>query len=150
MNWKTYLSRGLIKEQRPNFMQIKRQIKRAQKDLRTVSLVVNDDPEWASTIAYQAMLRSGRALLYAHGYLPADGQQHKTVVEITGIILGKEYELLVKHFERMRKKRNIFFYESEDANNLTEAHKAAEAAKELVDLLKRKIIMLDPQRLLKL
>lgn len=150
MIWKSYLDRGLIKEQRSDFIQITRQIQRAQKDLKTFSLVVTADPEWASTIAYQAMLRMGRALLYAHGYLPADGQQHKTVVEITGRILGKDYELLVKHFERMRKKRNTFFYESQDAHNLTEAKRAAVVAKELVELLKQKIITLDPQHSLRL
>lgn len=149
MNWKPYLDNGLIKEQKPNFSQIERQIKRAQKDLKTFGLVIRADPEWASTIAYQAMLRMGRALMFSCGFLPADGQQHKTVVEITGNILGEKYSLLIKQFERMRKKRNTFFYDGEDAHNLTEAKKAAEAANELIIIVSNRINSLNPQKILK-
>lgn len=149
MNWKQYLDQGLVKEQKPNFPQIERQIKRAKKDLKTFGLVIHDDPEWASTIAYQAMLRMGRALLFSYGFLPADGQQHKTVVEITGNIIGEKYSLLIKQFERMRKKRNIFFYEAEDAHNLTEAKKAAEVASDLISIVGSQINALNPQKSLK-
>lgn len=79
MNWAKYLNKGLIKEQKSNFKQLGKQIIRAEKDLSTFSLVIDADPEWASTIAYQAMLRAGRALLYSFGFLPADGQPYKLV-----------------------------------------------------------------------
>ena len=49
--------------------------------------------------------------MFSFGYLPADGQQHKTVIEITGGLLGKEYGLVVKYFDRMRRSRNAFFYD---------------------------------------
>ena len=52
MNWAKYLNKGLIKEQKSNFKQIGKQIIRAEKDLSTFSLVIDADPEWASTIAY--------------------------------------------------------------------------------------------------
>ncbi len=63
--------------------------------------------------------------------------------------LGEKYGLLIKHFERMRKKRNIFFYEAEDAHNLTEAKKAAEVANELLNIVSNQINSLNPQRILK-
>jgi uncharacterized tellurite resistance protein B-like protein len=113
-----YLRNGLIKQQRIDFNQITKQIVRAGKDLDTFTLVLEKDPEWAATIAYQATLRAGRALLFSFGYLPADGQQHKTVVEITGKILGEQFDLVVLQFERLRKKRNVFFYDSIDTGNL--------------------------------
>ena len=59
-DWGEYLKKGLVKAQRPNFGQIEQQIGRAQKDLETFGVVLHSDPEWASTIAYQAMLRLGR------------------------------------------------------------------------------------------
>jgi hypothetical protein len=80
----------LLKKCEPDFRQISQQINRAIRDMHTFALVAEDDPEWAATIAYQSMLRVGRALLYSYGYLPADGQQHKTVVELTGEILGRK------------------------------------------------------------
>lgn len=138
--------RGLIKRAKPDFAQIQRQMHRARRDLQTFELVAASDPEWAATIAYQSMLRVGRALLYSHGYLPADGQQHKTVVELTGIILGPEFQLLVGQFERLRRKRNSFFYESKDAGSNSEARKAAQTAGSLLDGVYRRIAELNPQQ----
>jgi uncharacterized protein (UPF0332 family) len=91
------------------------------------------------------MLRAGRALLFAHGYLPADGQQHKTVVEITGKLLGEENVVTVLQFEKLRKKRNVFFYDSVDTANITEARKATETAKKLIEAVKEKLIALNSQ-----
>ncbi len=146
INWADYLKQGLIKVQAPNLRQIEKQILRAEKDLKTFHLVEKDDPEWASAIAYQAMLRMGRALLFSYGYLPAERQQHKTVVEITGKILGSEFSLVIKHFDRLRKKRNVFFYDSEDAKNFTEAKKAIVVAEELLTEIKGKIKTINPQQ----
>lgn len=150
MDFQEYIDKGLLKKQKSNFKQISKQIIRAEKDLHTYNLVINKDPEWASTIAYQAILRTGRALLFAHGYLPADGQQHKTVVEITGKILGEEFSLVVKQFNRLRRKRNLFFYDSEDIGNYTEAKKAFRTARKLLDEIKKEISKLNPQGSFKL
>jgi hypothetical protein len=65
INFNEYLNSGFIKKQNPNFFQIQKQIKRAEKDLKTFNLVIDEDPEWASAIAYTAMLRAGRALLFS-------------------------------------------------------------------------------------
>jgi uncharacterized protein (UPF0332 family) len=146
MNFNPYLQKGLLKKQPANFKQIHTQLTRAQKDLSTFLLVLDRDPEWAATIAYQAMLRAGRALLFAHGYLPADGQQHKTVVEITGLILGQEYNSVTMQFEKFRKKRNIFFYDSYDSANIGEARNALETARKLITAIKDLISSLDPQQ----
>jgi uncharacterized protein (UPF0332 family) len=140
-----YFQKGLLKKQQPNFKQVAAQISRAIKDLATYKLVVGNDPEWAASIAYQAMLRAGRALLFSFGYLPANGQQHKTVVEITGLILGKEYETIVLLFEKFRRKRNLFFYDSIDTANATEAKKSAETAQKLIEAIQKQIKMLNPQ-----
>ena len=144
-DWGEYLKKGLVKEQRPNFSQIEQQIGRAQKDLETFGVVLHSDPEWASTIAYQAMLRLGRALIFSYGHLPTDGRQHKTVVEITGKLLGEDFDLLVKYFDRMRRSRNTFFYDSLDSNNEAQANKAFEMAGALLKVVKDKIRKNNPQ-----
>ncbi len=145
-DWAEYLKKGLVKKQRPSFDQIEQQIVRAEKDLKTFGLVLDSDPEWACTIAYQAMLRVGRALMFSYGYLPADGQQHKTVVEITGKLLGKNFDLLIQYFDRMRRNRNVFFYDSLDTNNKAQAKKARETAVELLKVVKTTIRKQNPQR----
>ena len=145
IDWGEYLIKGLVKEQRPNFDQIEQQIIRAEKDLKTFGLVLSSDPEWACTIAYQAMLRMGRALMFSYCYLPADGQQHKTVVEITGKLLGNKFNLLIQYFDRMRRNRNNFFYDSLDTNNEAQAKKAFETAGELLKIVKDTIRKSNPQ-----
>ncbi|MBI5242196.1 MAG: hypothetical protein HY922_00775 [Elusimicrobia bacterium] len=85
-----------------------------------------------------SMVRAGRALVFALGYLPAGAQQHKTVVELTGRILGDEYAGLVRRFDVMRKRRNVFFYDSEDLHSGTEAHSAVECAAALLGKIKDK------------
>ncbi|MFH1830705.1 MAG: HEPN domain-containing protein [Pseudomonadota bacterium] len=134
-----YLKRGQLKKQKPQYKQIEYQIKRAQRDLKTARLLVEADPEWAITVAYHAMLRAGRALLFSHGYLPADGAQHKTVVELTGSILGNDYKRLVQQFERMRRKRNIFFYESFESTTVTEAKSSLKTAADMQERIRSAI-----------
>jgi len=142
VDWRAYLTSGHVKEVKPDFRQIERQVLRAEKDLRTFELVIEADPEWASTIAYQAKLRLGRALMFSSGYLHADGQQHKTVVEITGRLLGGEYGRVVKYFDRMRRSRNVFFYDSLDAGGQAQAIKALGTAGELLKAVKAKCTLL--------
>lgn len=139
MLFETYLKKGLLKSQRPNFKQIENQLARAEKDLKTAAKVVKEDPEWGATIAYHAILRAGRALLFAKGYLPSDGAQHKTVVELTHQLLGKEYSLLVNKFEGMRRKRNLFFYELDPFGTTTEAQNAIKTASELIPVIEEVI-----------
>jgi len=85
-------------------------------------------------MAYMAMLKAGRALLLFMGYRPIDGAQHKTVVEMTGIILGNKYEALISHFETMRRKRNEMTYE---AGALLSPGEAEAAFQDAISLIRR-------------
>ena len=91
------------------------------------------------------MLRAGRALLFSKGYLPADGAQHKTVVDLTHQLLGKDYAILVERFEKLRRKRNLFFYESDLFGTLTEAESALKAASQLVQVIRQRVREENPQ-----
>lgn len=145
MPFEAFLKKGLLKQQRINFKQIEKQIIRAKKDLKTAQTVLDEDPEWGATIAYHAMLRAGRALLFSKGYLPADGAQHQTVVELTHKLLGKDYSLLIQKFEKMRRRRNIFFYESDPFGTSTEAENALKTASQLIHIIEEMIQKENPQ-----
>ena len=92
-----------------------------------------------ATIAYQATVRAGRALIFAPGFLPAGGGQHKTVVALTGRILGAEHEMLIQRFERLRRKRNTFFYDSEESFSQTEVGNALKAAQRLLAIIEERV-----------
>jgi len=144
--FETHLRRGKVKKQTPNFCQIRQHLVRARRDLKTYEVVVSEDQEWAATIVYQAMLRAGRALVFAHGYLPADGAQHRTVVELTGALLGSDFSGLVGQFERLRRKRNMFFYDAGEAFSQSEASRSLNIAKKLIGAIECKVAELDPQK----
>ena len=145
MPFEAYLRRGLLKRQKANFRQIERQLVRAHKDLETSRSILGKDPEWAATIAYQSMMRAGRAIIFSRGYLPIDGAQHRSVVELTVQILGKSFSLLTEKFEKMRRKRDLFFYESDPFGTRTDAENSLKAASELIKAVSEKIQRANPQ-----
>jgi uncharacterized protein (UPF0332 family) len=130
--FESYIRKGLLKHQRINWKQIEAQIHMAHRDVKTAEVVTAADPSWSLTMIYQALLRAGRALLMAHGVLPADGGQHKTVVDLVGQILGKEFSVPVSAFEKMRKKRNLFFYDSVESSTETEVKNAFRIARKII------------------
>jgi uncharacterized protein (UPF0332 family) len=138
---------GFIEKQEIGFDQIIKHLSRAQKDLRVAKANLEIDSEAAYNYSYLAMLRSGRALMFSFGYRPIDGRQHKTVVEFTDIILGKEFSLLISYFDKMRKLRNRFTYdEPEILVSRTQAEQSLKKAREMVRRVSDFIQKQNPQK----
>ncbi len=91
------------------------------------------------------MLHAARAFILLKGFRPADGYQHKTVVEFMSHFWGREFKVIVEQFDRMRRKRNIFTYEIDISISKSEASNALEKAKRFVDLIKGIIQKENPQ-----
>lgn len=105
------------------------------------------DSEVAYALAYQAMLRAGRGLMFSRGYRSCDGEQHKTVVLFCEDVLGHEFADLVRKFDRMRKKRNQFNYDEPDLLvTETETQNALESAREFVEKISEFIQKQNPQK----
>lgn len=126
-------SRGLIEPVQYGPGQISANLTRAARDLTTAAATMPLDAEWAYAIAYHAMLRAGRALMFSNGWRPKGRDQHKTVVEYCAGILGAEYQRLVLRFNRMRVRRNDFIYEPERPIPHAEAIQSLESAREFVE-----------------
>ena len=144
-----YLGKGLLKRQKSNFQAIEKLMLRAHKDLETAKANLNIDEGIAYTIAYLAMLHAGRALMLLKGLRPADGYQHKTVVEFMAYFLGKEFKNIVERFEKMRKKRNVFTYEVSISISKIEAENALNTGVKFVHLIEDIIKKGNPQTELK-
>ena len=140
-----YLNKGLLKRQKSNYRTPEALILRALKDLKTSKANLDIDEGTAYAIAYLAMLRAGRAFMILKGLRPANGYQHKTVVEFMAYFLGKKFESLVEHFDRMRKKRNIFTYDVGISISKTEAKNALNTAAEFVNVIRDVIRRENPQ-----
>ena len=129
---KRLLNRGLIKKQGVNFNQIDARLFRAKKDLIASKANLEIDEEVTYNYAYLAMLRCGRAIMFMEGYRPTDGQQHKTVIEFTGRILGEKFINIIKKFDNMRRKRNQFTYDPYLPVSKLEAKNALKTAEEFI------------------
>ncbi len=139
------LAKGLLKRQRSGFVAVEKLVLRSQKDLKTAKANLNIDEGIAYTVAYLAMPRAGRALMLLKGFRPADGYQHKTVVEFIAHCLGDGYKNLAERFDRMRRKRNIFTYEIEVTISRTEAEGALATAAKFVEVIRELIKEENPQ-----
>lgn len=109
--------------------------------MKTAEVNLEIDLTWSFTIAYHSMIRAGRALMYSKGYLPTAKHSHKTIVEFTRLALGDEYHNLIGRFNRMRRQRHDFIYDSKNHITHHEAKSSLEAAKKLIN----KIIVLVKQ-----
>lgn len=133
MYYEKFLRDKLIKRQVPDFKQIGKQLQRSLKDLKTSEANLEIDLTWSLAIAYHAMIRAGRALMYSKGYLPTARRSHKTIIEFTKFLLGHEYSVLVDKFNRLRRKRHDFIYESKNHVTYSEAKSCLQTAKDLIE-----------------
>jgi uncharacterized protein (UPF0332 family) len=123
---------GKIRKQKAGFVQIEALLKEAILDLEEAKKIAHLAERATYLLAYNAMLKAGRALMLVQGYVPDNGSQHKTVVEMTNAILGDKYEAIAGQFETMRRKRNEMTYESGTLLSKSEAQKAFSDAIALV------------------
>jgi uncharacterized protein (UPF0332 family) len=146
MDLKRLEAQGLIEKAKFSGGQIKPNLNRAQRDLRTAKANLKIDEEWAYTIAYHAMLRAGRAFMFASGYRPRGKDQHKTVVEFCSESLGLDFQDLTTRFNRMRLKRHDFIYDPERPISKTEALKSLESAVHFVEEIIQRIHKMNPPK----
>jgi uncharacterized protein (UPF0332 family) len=126
---------GVIKKCLVDHKAIINLIKRAFTDLETARRNLDDDKECAYNYAYNAMLRSGLALMFSDGFRPEIKDKHLTIVRFVNSVLGDEFKILLNNYDFMRRKRNRFIYEPDIPCSKKEAEDALTTARELVDII---------------
>lgn len=121
-------------------------VKRAYIDIKTAKRNLREDEECAFNYAYNAMLRSGLALMFSEGFRPDIKDKHLTVVRFVSSILGEEFKKLINDYDFMRKKRNRFIYEPDIPCSIKEAKDALKTAEEFVDKISKLIREKLPQK----
>lgn len=136
---------GKLKKQKAGIVQIEALLRESILDLKEARQIVDIADRATYLLAYNAMLKAGRALLLWHGYRPDDGAQHKTVVETTAAFLGERFKSLTQHFETMRRKRNEMTYEAGTLLSKTEVKQSFDDAVALVQEIYCKVKAKNPQ-----
>ena len=109
----------------------------ALRDIETARSILANNQDWAYTIAYNAVLQAGRALMFSQGYRPDGANQHVSVVKFVELYLDKNDSII---FDRMRRKRNSSVYDT--AGSITESE-AAFALSEAEDLVEKIFAIID-------
>lgn len=144
MSQKVLLDQGLIKKCPVDWKTINNFIKRAYTDLKTAKRNIDDDEECAYTYAYNAMLRSGLALMFCKGYRPEIKDKHLTIVKFASQILGKRFKEVINNYDYMRRKRHRFIYEPDIPCSRKEAEDALKTAKSFIDIISEMIKSKNP------
>ncbi len=122
-----------IKPYRARATEIQRLLKVAARDLATAARNLDDDPDWAFSIAYNAVLQAARSLMFHRSYRPRGKDQHHTVVRFAELTLGQEFREQVAYFDQMRRKRHRVVYEVAGLVSRQEAEQALDFCRKFVE-----------------
>lgn len=136
---------GKLREEKIGFVQIEGLLTDALKDIREAKRELDIGERGPFLLAYQAMLKAGRALLFLESLRPTDGAQHKTVVQVCEFFLGATFKNLAQQFEEMRRKRNQLVYEYGSLLSHSEVKAALVDAEEWIRAIAQKVKIKNPQ-----
>jgi uncharacterized protein (UPF0332 family) len=139
------VKQNLIKACPVDWKTINNLIKRTHDDLKTAMRNLPDDPECAYNYAYNAMMRSGLALMLSYGFRPEIKDKHLTIVKFTSSILGEKFNRVMNDYDFMRRKRHHFIYEPDIPCSMHEAENAISTAKSFVTAINDLIKKQNPQ-----
>ena len=107
----SWVQQGKIKKEKVHQDQIKTLLEKSEKDIKISKLNIEIDLETAYNLAYNSMIKAGRALMLSKGYRSVGAEQHKTTVEFCGYFIDDKSRDLIKSFDRMRRNRNTLAYD---------------------------------------
>ncbi len=121
--------RGAIKRLPRDMKKIEDSLNLAKRDVNVARSVLEENCDWAFSIAYNAMLQAVRALMFSKGYRPIGSNQHISVVRFAELFLREEDVIIL---DRMRRKRHITIYDTAGTISEIEAENIVIRAEKLV------------------
>ena len=134
-----WLTERKIKKEEAHQDQIDTLLEKAAKDIKVSKANLVIDLETSYALAYNSMLKAGRALVLSQGYRTTDGAQHKTTVDFCGHFI--DVKALVSTFDHMRRDRNTLMYDPFDFDTIEEETvlSAIKSAEHFLKEVKKKI-----------
>ncbi len=147
MPYDQLLQQRRLKPYKARLEEVKQLLGLAERDLATAERNLRDDPDWAYSIAYNAVLQASRALMLAKGFRPRGAEQHATVVQFVEEAVGKAEGFDIVLFDQMRRKRHRVIYEKRGLVSEQEAEQGVAFAKRFVEGMR---LLITKQKRLKL
>jgi uncharacterized protein (UPF0332 family) len=139
MNLSDLLRDEKIRKITPDAKQSADCIVSAERDIKAAKAMLPSDCDWAFSIAYNSMLQSARALMFADGYRAAGEDQHKAAIEYADVKLGTKMQAEIEAFERARVRRHRVVYDESGLISHYEADLAIENAEKMFSAVKLKL-----------
>lgn len=114
-------------------------VARAETDIQSARFMLERDPTWAFSIAYNAVLQASRALMFFHGFRPASHEGHKNAFAYLRVTIEENRKALIEYFDRMRVKRHQAVYEASGHVTRTEAERLIKQAQSFVDWVRNEV-----------
>ena len=137
-NLKELLAQGRLKQHKAAAQEIGKLFAVIERDIKDAK-VENVSLDRRFTIAYNAALQAGRALLAAEGYRTSGQAHHATVFQALRSLLDQEHHHLLDYMDDCRSKRNLAEYmgteiasEQETEELIEEAQSFAGFARSLI------------------
>jgi uncharacterized protein (UPF0332 family) len=130
---------GLITKISINKKRVKESIALAKRDLNTAKSLVNNNPDWTFSIAYNSMLQSARALMFSMGYRPLGKAQHISAIRFAELVLGSKAKEIIMILDRMRRKRHRVVYDTSGLISMQEAKTAISNADKFLMLVEKEL-----------
>jgi len=148
MSYQKLIESGLLRKEKIGFDQVIKVLERAHRDLKSAKVLIKDGHEDGSfRFSYESMLLAGRALCFSFGLKPRAIGSHKIIIDFVAEVIGKEYEILVNKFDKMRKKRNYLIYGASDMDiSKIEADNAIKTTRDFLERIEKIIHDNNPQK----
>jgi len=149
MNWKKLLEDGSLQKKKISFREVDKILEKAYESLKAAEVLIEKDlEESAFKQAYESMLLAGRALIFSLGYKPRTIGTHTITIKFceSYLGLGASLKVLVKKFEKMKRKRNYLIYGIGLTISSTEAENAIKNAKQFLKIIEEKINQIRKQK----
>lgn len=117
--------------------QMDQQLSAAHRDLETARGLLASGNEWAYSIAYNAMLLAGRAVMFSEGYRPTTTGGHAAVVDFLRLRLGQSFTNVIQTMDRMRRQRHRITYDAPGTVSPSQIREAVQIAGQFIAQVER-------------
>lgn len=117
----------------------------AHRNFEAAGLLHGRVDEAAFKLYYDGLLQISRTVLLLEGLRPDDGEQHKTTFLAAGLILGPEFEDLIRKIQKFRMKRNECLYDPKGLVGRSEAEAISETSRAFWSKVRGHLRSADPQ-----
>lgn len=131
------LSAGRLVAQAPDRVALAQVTESAERDVLAADANLVTFSPWADAMLYEAGLRAARVIVQAAGYrIDAGAGAHVTAIDGADALTGRTHHVVFLRLHRMRRRRNMFMYETTPDPSESDLMQARRDVRALIEVAK--------------